>query len=90
MTAREPRCPARYVMTKAVMYREPLERYIHMKLLTEVPGPIGRVKVRKLKERYGGCNWDIQRIESNIPAETAAEIDRRVIAPLRDSIDLAE
>jgi hypothetical protein len=77
-------------MIKATMYREPLELYLFHKIKGELPGLIKKVRIRHLREPRGGCNWDIEIIEPSLPVETAAEINRRVVAPLRNSIDLAE
>jgi len=76
-------------MAKASMFREPLERYLLIKIGDQAPGLIHNVRVRRLSEPRHGCNWEIEAIEPSLPAEMAADLERKVIAPLRDSIDLA-
>lgn len=77
-------------MGKAVMFHEPLERYVLSKIWEYAPGAVEQVKICRLSERDGGRNWNIAEIRPSVPAAVAYHIEAKVVAPLRDDIDLAD
>jgi len=77
-------------MTKAVMHREPLERYLLSKVQSYSPGVIEDLTICPLMERRDGCNWQVQRLAPKIPFRTARDLDINVVAPIRETIDLAD
>lgn len=77
-------------MGKAIMFHEPLERYLLSKIWEYAPGAVERVKIGRLSERERGRNWNILEIHPGIPPAVAHHIEAKIVAPLRDDIDLAE
>ncbi|MDY0884409.1 hypothetical protein ACFPL7_00505 [Dongia soli] len=77
-------------MGKAIMFHEPLERYLLSKILEYAPGTVERVKIGRLSEPERGSNWDILEIHPSIPAAVAHRIEAKVVRPLRNDIDLAD
>jgi len=77
-------------MSKITMYREPLERYLVDKILRDTSCGVMTVKIRMLRERRGGCNWDIETIAPRLPAQAIDQINHAVVRPMRAEIDLAE
>jgi hypothetical protein len=77
-------------MSKAIMFHEPLERYLLSKIWEYAPGAVERVRIGRLPQREDGRNWNILEIHPSIPAAIAHHIDAKIVAPLRDDIDLAD
>ncbi len=77
-------------MSRITMYREPLERYLADKILRDTHCGLLVIKVRKLAQRRGGCNWDIETIDPQLPAKVIGQIHQAVIWPMQAEIDLAE
>lgn len=77
-------------MSRATMYRQPLERYLLNRINNHIPAFIAAIEIRRLDNAHGGCNWDIAVIEPRLPPETINDLNRQIIEPLRASINLAE
>ncbi|TXH38216.1 MAG: hypothetical protein E6Q98_05220 [Rhodospirillaceae bacterium] len=76
-------------MEKITMYQEPLERYVYSKIMNVKPVNIRRLEIRRLSEAENGCNWVIAELDCDLPAHMMSYLQREVIAPLRNAIDLA-
>lgn len=77
-------------MARATMYREPLERYLLSKLPLEWPVRVKKIKVRRLDEAGETCNWVVERTEPVLSAELADLLNRDVIQPVRETINVAD
>jgi len=77
-------------MGRVTMYQEPLERYLVTKINNVAPTKIERVVVRRLDGGRDRCNWDVAATKPALPMEIAADVERDVILPIREAIDLAD
>lgn len=77
-------------MSRATMYREPLETYLLSKIQTYLPLVVKRVEVQRLAEPVYGCNWDLKVIEPSLPTDMIRIIDRNVVTPLKSTIELVD
>ncbi|MDY0885278.1 hypothetical protein ACFPL7_02115 [Dongia soli] len=77
-------------MEKITMYPQPLERYLYSKIMDFKPVTIRRLKIRRLDNAENGCNWTVDTLDCDLPPYMMKHLEREVIAPLRDAIDLAK
>jgi hypothetical protein len=77
-------------MSKAMMYREPLERYFLNKLVAEYPGVLHvndlqiRVFPSESSERF---NWTVREISPDLPEDLRAKV-WSLVAKLQQEIDI--
>ena len=72
------------------MYKKPLEHYIAIKINELHPDTVKRIRISHIPEDARGRNWEVIETIPPPPPEMALEIDREVIAPLREMINLID
>jgi hypothetical protein len=77
-------------MGRATMYQEPLEVYVLSKIRAAYPGAAETVRVRRIDGDGCGCSWEVEAIEPSLPIELATDIERLIILPLQETIDLVK
>lgn len=77
-------------MARATMYQEPLERYLLTKINSTAPIKIDGVHIRRLNADQDDCNWDLAATQPPLPLDLAAELNRKVILPIRNAINLVD
>jgi len=77
-------------VTRAIMARQALERYILGKILAATSIRVKRVAVRPVRDAASdACNWDLDEARSELPDEIRGAL-RPLIAELRTSINVGD
>lgn len=78
-------------MTRRItMYKKPLERYLAGKINALHPRMIQYVHICRVPADEQGCNWEVVNTVPHPTPEIAIELDREVISPMRETINLAD
>jgi hypothetical protein len=72
------------------MYREPLERYLLHKINELYPHMLEGIHMGRIAADAHGCNWEVTETIPPATAKMAIEIDRNIIGPAREMINLVE
>jgi hypothetical protein len=73
------------------MFQEPLERYLANKILTDGRIAVKRVYIRRVDTHDpNGCNWDLDRIEPELPISVMQGIVRSIVRQVRASISVTD
>jgi len=76
--------------SRVTMYKKPLERYLADKINELHPHMVKRIHICRVAADEHGCNWEIVDTIPPPTPEIAIALDREVISPVREMINLAD
>jgi len=77
-------------MARETMYRQPLELYLLGKISEHAAMDIKSVHVRPVQGDPRNCNWEVDWVDPPLTAEMMSDLNRLILAPVRETINLVE
>lgn len=72
------------------MHFESLERYLLSKLKSRNASAVESVKICRVADVDGTCNWDIEGFEPDLPRELVERFKQEVVEPMRAAIEIVD